>query len=84
MQPSHDPSASAPMTSIVRIAVIVGTIALLAAVLFRVLVPGQTTLNLQVSWFGSAVATGIFAPLVFALLTRIDAGTLPTGEGLDA
>lgn len=58
--------------------------AVLAAALFRVLVPGQTSLNLHASWLGSAVATGVGAIPVFALLRRIDAGLLPAGEGLGA
>ena len=57
--------------------------ALLAAVLFRLLVPGQTALNLQLSWVGSSLATAVGAPFVFFVLTRIDGSFLPRSEGLE-
>lgn len=57
--------------------------AVLAAVLFLLLVPGQTALNLQLSWIGSALATAVGAPFVFLVLKRIDESFLPRGEGLE-
>ncbi|MBS2023421.1 MAG: hypothetical protein JST92_13510, partial [Deltaproteobacteria bacterium] len=54
----------------------------LAAGLFRLVVPGQTSFNLQPGFVMSAVATGIGAVPVFFVLRLVDAGFAPKTEGL--
>jgi len=55
--------------------------ALLATLIFKVLFTGSG-FGLHASWFWSALATGLGAIPIFAVLKRLDVSLLPAGETL--